>query len=580
MPRRARRPSPVTRVYRYNRGMSWTVIASGVAIVLAVMLVAAGKRKAPRARAAWGEWPGEARDIETIARYAEARQASSPRMDRRTWEDLNMDDVFRVLDRAESLVGQQALYARLGSAPAGEHMEAFEALVTRFSQDLEARTTARRALGRLRKIDGHDLLWLTEPNVLVAAPWHVVFPIIGATMIASIVLIPFNPVAIFALAAGMLVNLILRSRAAPDLFVVAGAFRQVGPVLAAAGALKPLVTTDVAAIAEPLERDLPKLSTLRRVASWAGRDTSGSASGDISALGLEFLNLLLSLDGNALFFGARELHAHTADLRRVLHAVGEIDAAQSIASYRAATNGWTRPSRRPAGSRTVLAGVRHPLLPDAVPNSLSLSPPNGVVITGSNMSGKTTFLRTLGVTAVLAQTINTCVCDAYEAPVFVVRSCIGRADDPSSGKSYYLVEVESVLDLLRAAESAEPHLILFDELFRGTNTVERIAAGEAVLVSLIESHTAADRASPHIIVVATHDLELVDLLAGRYAPYHFTDIVDDEGLAFDYQLREGPALGRNAIALLKQRGAPASLVARATARANALDEARSVVGRR
>jgi DNA mismatch repair ATPase MutS len=253
--------------------------------------------------------------------------------------------------------------------------------------------------------------------------------------------------------------------------------------------------------------------------------------------------------------------------------VGEVDAAVSVASYRVATRGWTRPAFRAAGT-AVLNDVCHPLLPDAVPNSITLAPPHGVIITGSNMSGKTTFLRTVGVTAVLAQTINTCLASRYEAPIFAVRSCIGRADDPSTGKSYYLVEVESVLALVHAARSRVPHLMLFDELFRGTNAVERIAAGEAVLRALLAPGVDGGP-SPHAVLVATHDQELVDLLDGVYASYHFTDTVDDYGLAFDYRLQSGAATTRNAIALLGQRGAPQDLVAHALARAQALDRARS-----
>ncbi len=219
--------------------------------------------------------------------------------------------------------------------------------------------------------------------------------------------------------------------------------------------------------------------------------------------------MALWLDANALFFGARELRARAPELLRVIAGVGEVDAAVSVASYRAGTPGWTCPVLRSAGP-VVLTDIRHPLLPDAVPNSLELAPPNGVIITGSNMSGKSTFLRTVGVTAVLAQTINTCLASRYKAPLFVVRSCIGLADDPATGKSYYLVEVESILALVHAASAPVPHLMLFDELFRGTNAVERIAAAEAVLLEFLTPRADA-RPSPHVVIAATHDQELVEL---------------------------------------------------------------------
>jgi DNA mismatch repair ATPase MutS len=149
-----------------------------------------------------------------------------------------------------------------------------------------------------------------------------------------------------------------------------------------------------------------------------------------------------------------------------------------------------------------------------------------------------------------------------------VRSCIGRSDDLVAGKSYYLVEVESVLSLVKASERTEPHLFIFDELFRGTNAVERIAAAEAVLDSLVSS----DR--PHVAIAATHDGELVDLLAKKYAVYHLGDAVGPDGLVFDYRLTAGPATSRNAITLLRLNGAPPFLVDKALARAAALDHGR------
>ena len=165
----------------------------------------------------------------------------------------------------------------------------------------------------------------------------------------------------------------------------------------------------------------------------------------------------------------------------------------------------------------------------------------------------------------------------YAAPVFHVRSCIGRADDLLAGKSYYIVEVESLLELVQASASAAPHLFLLDELFRGTNAVERIAAGQAVLEALLIGTSGR---SHHVALAATHDGELVDLLPATYAPYHFGDQAGPDGLTFDHRLQTGPATTRNAITLLRIHGAPQSLVDRATACAATLDRQRSVTSNR
>jgi DNA mismatch repair ATPase MutS len=215
-----------------------------------------------------------------------------------------------------------------------------------------------------------------------------------------------------------------------------------------------------------------------------------------------------------------------------------------------------------------MTDLRHPLIAGAVPNSIVLRPGAGVLVTGSNMSGKSTLLRTVGVNAILAQTINSCLARDYAGPVFDVRSCIGRMDDLMAGKSYYLVEVEALLGLVRLSERADAHLFLLDELFRGTNAVERVAAGHGVLHELLESD---GRRKPHVVIAATHDGELVRLLPEIYDAYHFGDSIGPDGLVFDHRLTRGPATTRTAIALLRQSGAPDRLLDRAISTAARLD---------
>jgi DNA mismatch repair ATPase MutS len=515
----------------------------------------------------------------SIARYYRMRVQADPvvnSLDDRTWADLDMDGLFRVLDRTQSGVGRQFLYARLRIPLTEAQRLAFESLITRIGNDRAARESAQMALSRLGDASAYDLATLAQPGAFNSRPWHLVFPILGIAMVISVGATVVMPAVIFVLAAGAVISLILRGTVAHNLRIVASAFRQVGPLLAAADDIAALNSPSVSLVLGGLESDVRRLARLRRYAAWAGRESSAASPGDLSGLVLEYLNLLFCLDANALFFGARELRQRAPELMRVIDAVGEVDAALSIASYRAGTSNWCSPTILPARSSVRMVNVRHPLLPDAVPNTVTLAPPHGLIITGSNMSGKSTFLRTAGVTAVLAQTISTCLADAYEAPPLIVRSCIGRNDDMSLGKSYYMVEVEMVIDLVLAAQTPVPHLMLFDELFRGTNAVERIAAGEAVLAALMAAGPHAPGPA-HVVIAATHDQELVDLLDGIYAPFHFSDTIDSEGLAFDYRVRPGPAETRNAIALLGLRGAPPELVARALARAKVMDQARGTV---
>jgi len=315
--------------------------------------------------------------------------------------------------------------------------------------------------------------------------------------------------------------------------------------------------------------------------NWASEDPFMLSSGTSDGLWMvaqflnavyEYVNMVLLLDGNAIFFMQRDLAAHRGALVRLTVAVGEVDAAISVATWRSERDDWSRPEFLDPGGALAMSGARHPLVDEAVPNDVSLAAGRGVIVTGSNMSGKSTFLRTVGVNIVLAQTIHTCLAASYRAPRLDVQSCIGRSDDLLAGKSYYLVEVEQVIARLRASEASAQHLFILDELFRGTNAVERIAAGEAVLRELLVANGSR---RPHFVFAATHDAELVGMLEDLYSPFHFTDRMTDEGLVFEYRLQPGPATTRNAIALLASRGAPASVVTRALASTAAIERQRS-----
>jgi hypothetical protein len=523
-----------------------------------------------RLRAEWGRLCYRDCDFPSLVDYHRAAAVEDgPAMDDRTWDDLNMDSVFTIIDRTESVIGQQALYHRMRTPRTGPTLDAFDALVKMMDIQVLERERAQVALAALKDRSGYDIWRLTRHRAIASKSWHAVFPALAVFTAVSMLATIIWPVALFFATAGAVTSLLLRASLASHLRFVVAPFRQIGPLLVAADVLASISYPSATPLVGTLRADAAKLARLRRISLWV----SQRPGADLGSVLFEYFNALLCLDAAAVYLGEGELKSNGPTLLRVIAAVGEIDAAISVASFRHGTPGWTRPRWRKAGTGATMAGIRHPLIIDCVPNTVMIGDPSGVIVTGSNMSGKSTFLRTVGVTAVMAQSINMCLADSYEAPPFVVKSCIGRADDPSSGKSYYLVEVDSVLQLVKDSAKENPHLFLFDELFRGTNAVERIAAGEAVLRALL-SPRSGGKPAPHVVLAATHDQELVELVVGWYVAYHFTDSVGDEGLAFDYQLLPGVATSRNAISLLKLRGAPEELVSRALNRAAALDRLR------
>jgi hypothetical protein len=506
--------------------------------------------------------------------------AAGRSLDERTWADLNLDDVFATVDRTQSTLGEHALYHRLRTAPVADHLEAFDALVRRMTVDPAARERAQVALARLQDPHGYDVWWLARADAVERHSWYIVFPVLTAVTIVLAVLAPFWSIAVTPLVAALVVNLAVRYTTDVQIFTIARSFRQCAPLIATVESLRFLTGDDIDPIVSPLRTDVPPLARLKLISRWVNGDPFMlSVNGDplavifsdFLAAVYEYLNLFFLLDATGVYFAVRDLSLHGGSLARATAAAGDVDAAISIASFRASRPDWTKPEFRAAGVTTELTELRHPLVDDAVPNSIALPPGRGVLVTGSNMSGKSTFLRTVGVNAVLAQTISTCLAREYRAPVFEVRSSIGRADDLMAGKSYYIVEVEALLELVRASDDPAPHLFLLDELFRGTNAVERIAAGRAVLLELLAGRGAT---KPQVVLAATHDGELVDLVSETFDAYHFGDSIGPDGLMFDHRLQHGPASTRNAIALLRLHGAPDALLAQAVRTAEMLDRQR------
>lgn len=489
--------------------------------------------------------------------YLDLREAACgpPEVDARTAADLDFEELFGRVDRCASAVGQQWLFARLRT-PLREpaDLEAFDALVAAVGAPGAPRPSLKRTLARLTGASSYLLPYLLFGALPERPAAYRVTPALTfASVLAIAASFAFGVPGVLALVGVCAVNIVVRL-----------SFRKtVAPALGSLPAVRALLKSGLD-LARPgsglpvevrarLDAAIAPLRGLLRTTGWLAVETD--ARDELSRVFYEYVNLVFLLDVNALLFSLDVLSTRRGSLRALFDSVGEVDGALSTASLRESLPFWCRPRLTAPGElRTVDAF--HPLLDAPVPNSLVLAGPS-LLVTGSNMAGKTTFLKTLGVNAILARTLATCAARRWEAPAFEVVTAIGRNESLADGTSYYLAEVRRVGALLRGAGEAAPRLFLLDELFRGTNTLERVSAGRAVLARLARG--------PHFVAVASHDLELVPLLHGTYVPHHFREEVAAGVLSFDYVLREGPSSTRNAIALLAWAAYPDEVVAGANA---------------
>ena len=247
-------------------------------------------------------------------------------------------------------------------------------------------------------------------------------------------------------------------------------------------------------------------------------------------------------------------------LSQMAEDLGILDFSLSVASYRESLSYYCVPEfvdEKKAGCRIDVEELYHPLLAHPVANSLYAE--GGILLTGSNASGKSTFMKNMAVNAILAQTLNTSLSKRYRGVVCRVMTSMALRDNLEQGESYFVVEVKSLKRILDAGREKTPLLCVIDEVLRGTNTTERIAASESVLVALRRANV--------LCLAATHDAELTDLLEDLYTNYHFEEQITRQNISFPYRLKKGPARSKNAIALLETMGIEKKIVEQAKRRA-------------
>jgi hypothetical protein len=244
--------------------------------------------------------------------------------------------------------------------------------------------------------------------------------------------------------------------------------------------------------------------------------------------------------------------AHGPRIKRWLAAVGELEAFSSLATYAYEHPDDTFAEMIDGPAAYDAADLGHPLLPAArtVRNDVALIGSTRLfVISGSNMSGKSTLLRTVGVNAVLAQTGAPVRAARLRLTPLAIGATLRIQDSLQEGRSRFYAEISRLRQLADLSRGTPPLLFLLDELFHGTNSHDRLVGASGVLRGLL------DRGA--VGLITTHDLALTAVaeeLAPRAVNVHFEDRFEDGEMTFDYRMRPGPVTRSNALALMRAVG--------------------------
>ncbi|MDD5860578.1 MAG: hypothetical protein PUC99_09615 [Eubacteriales bacterium] len=550
-----------------------------------------------KSRDSFGTTPKKVRSAEELAQiraYADERAAKHDdghfAVDDITWNDCDLDGVYNRINRTMSGPGEEVLYSWL-RMPALDKMalEKRSGLIRFFSSSPDVRERTERCvydIGYARRGSVYASLRKMKSAKDHGAGKYIAS---GLFTVLSIVLLFIVPaLGVLLLVAAMLLNAVIQIRARSDGASCIEAFSLVIAMMKAAeriGKLEAGTGEDAEAFVrqkEHLSDAARELAGFRRGAAFVTSSSHvGTGIGDML---ISYVNLFFHVDMIRHDGMLREVRKHEKAVETLFDGLGSVDAAIAAASFRQSLPYACALSAAPAGGQTSGSGqslsqaesaaapagktghpaayiraldMYHILVSGREPVANSIDAEKGVLITGSNASGKSTFLKTVAICAILGQALDIVPAREYSAPFFRVYSSMALTDNLRGGESYFVVEIRSLKRICDASEdeSPVPVLAFIDEVLRGTNTIERIAASSEILASLDRPGT--------LVFAATHDIELTYILKDHYTNVHFGETIEGGDVHFDYRLKPGRSDTRNAIRLLGASGYKEAVVRRA-----------------
>ncbi|OAA92091.1 MutS-related protein [Clostridium ljungdahlii] len=548
----------------------WVVLGYIAAIILVSILISVFsnvKSNNEIRRRIENDWGAESEekytedDLKSTAEYFNNRKEVEKEtvfIDEITWKDLDMDSIFKKINNTESSPGEQYLYNILREPIYEEEkLKHRDELIKFFQNNDKERKSIQYILAKLGK---NRVCFITDyfynkgnkrKSLLLYYRILSLIPFAGAGLIF------LNPyIGLTTIVLSFSYNIFLYYKEKNRIKHKFESFMYILKIVKYAGDILKENVKEFKDYNEKLREALKKLKSITRL-SFASRN-NGTDVGIIA----EYTSMFLLTDLINYEKMSNALMERNSEFKVIFEVIGTIDSCMSIAAYRKRIKNYVTPeltkSRRKQENVNVFKDIRHPLMKKSVPNSIEIS--DSILITGSNASGKSTFLKTVAINIILAETIYTCLASEFKCCYFKIYTSMALKDDIFSNESYYIVETKSLKRIIDNLNEDMPTICFVDEILRGTNTVERISASSQVLKYLTLNNC--------ICIAATHDVELTHILERYFENYHFQESIENNEIKFDYRIHEGRATTQNAIKLLGILGYSDAIVEKAQDKAN------------
>lgn len=460
-----------------------------------------------------------------------------------TWNDLQLNEIFQKMNSCQSRCGDVMLYRYLRNPLTNlKELQKRQAMQDYFISHPEQRKAIQSSLFDI----GRCSATLDFSKLRFGKTQYYTSIALSIALFASIIISIFNPFFFANVFILGIANAILANRIAK---MLEEDFEQVQFAIR--------ITTGIQAVTKHAKHDLDDWVDIQECnQAMKGKnpklfDLFHSPDGFL----LLILSQLFLCESICYFRFVSQSVKHPEALQNAHDILGEIDATIAISSYRCAQPITCTPVFNEKRAINAI-GMIHPLLKKPVANDLSLD--QCLLVSGSNASGKSTFLKMVAINALFAQTFHFAFATSYESTFFKIMTSMSLRDSISNEDSYFMSEIKAIKRILDRSNDKIPTLCVIDEILRGTNTNERIAASGEILSSLTQKNA--------ICLSATHDIELTMILKNHFMNVHFNEQLLDGQMHFDYLLKTGPSDTRNAIQLLSLLGYGDDLVERADRR--------------
>lgn len=454
--------------------------------------------------------------------------------------DFDIDDVFKFIDRTSSKIGQQYLYFKLRTITPIHDVLKFDVLTSLFKNNKKLAIDFQMELSKLNSNNSYYLEELINGKQIDKPKVLRLVKLLTIVSISFLFLSIWKPILGFILIPIWTLNMFFHYKNKESISYYLNGVTQLSKALKVSGKLNEN---------NNIKNHFNDTSFLKRIKKIQFKTEFIAFEKNLDNEFLfafwfvgEIIKIMFNLEYLMFYSFVDAISKEKQSIEDLFCFIGEIDSAISVASLSTEKHIISKPTFNQKNELKV-SEIYHPLIENCITNNLNLNK-KSVLLTGSNMSGKTTFIRTIAVNSILAQTLNITFSKSYNAPFYKVYSSIRITDDLLDDTSYYLQEVLRVKELIAASNDTNPCLFVLDEIFKGTNTIERISGGKAILSYLNKNN--------HTVIVSTHDIELTELLTqNNYNLYHFSEQIIDHKLFFDHKIKEGKLKTRNAIKILE-----------------------------